>query len=146
MKYVAYGSNMSLEQMRYRCPGAQLIGTGLLNGYQLEFNRHATIVETSSAAAAAPVAVWEITADHEYMLDRYEGYPHYYRKITCTVDMKTGERIQGMTYQMCEFEFFPPEISYFEGIRDAYEALGLRLEIKRMLRPALMRSCRLAEG
>ena len=95
---------------------------------------------------AVPVAVWEITADHEYMLDRYEGYPHYYRKITCTVDMKTGERIQGMTYQMCEFEFFPPDISYFEGIRDAYEALGLRLEIKRMLRPALMRSCRLAEG
>ena len=144
MKYIAYGSNMNLEQMNRRCPGARLISTGCLHGYQIEFNRHATIVQKNSPTASVPVAVWEITRKHEHQLDHYEGFPHYYRKITCTVDMDAKEHIQGMAYQMCEEGFFPPAIDYFEGIRDAYEDLGLRSEIKQVLQPALMRSYRLA--
>ena len=142
MKYVAYGSNMNLEQMAVRCPGARLVGTGLLRGYQLEFNRHATIVPTNGPGVAVPVAVWEITAQHEDRLDSYEGYPRYYRKLNCTVDLAEGEQIQGMVYQMCTFDYFPPNEAYFAGIRDAYESLGLRSEIKQFLQPALMRSYR----
>jgi len=143
MKYIAYGSNMSPEQMGYRCPGARLIGTGLLRGYQLEFNRHATIVNTSNPAAAVPVAVWEITLTDEKQLDQYEGYPRYYQKISCSVDMRTGEHIQGMAYQMCAFDFNPPDRFYYEGIQEAYVSLNLRSEIKNTLLPALMRSYRL---
>ena len=142
MKYVAYGSNMNLEQMAVRCPGARLVGTGLLRGYQLEFNRHATIVPTNDPGVAVLVAVWEITAQHEDRLDSYEGYPRYYRKLNCTVDLAEGEQIQGMVYQMCTFDYFPPNEAYFAGIRDAYESLGLRSEIKQFLQPALMRSYR----
>ena len=142
MKYVAYGSNMNLEQMAVRCPGARLVGTGLLRGYQLEFNRHATIVPINDPGVAVPVAVWEITAQHEDRLDSYEGYPRYYRKLSCTVDLAEGEQIQGMVYQMCSFDYFPPNEAYFAGIRDAYESLGLRSEIKQFLQPALMRSYR----
>ncbi len=142
MKYVAYGSNMNLEQMAVRCPGARLVGTGLLRGYQLEFNRHATIVPTNDPGVAVPVAVWEITAQHEDRLDSYEGFPRYYRKLSCTVDLSEGEQIQGMVYQMCTFDYFPPNEAYFAGIRDAYESLGLRSEIKQFLQPALMRSYR----
>ena len=144
MNYIAYGSNMNLEQMAHRCPGARLIGTGRLHGYQIEFNRHATIVEKNSHSASVPVAVWEITRKHERALDYYEGYPHHYRKIACTVDMGGAEHLQGMAYQMCEEDFFPPPIEYFRGIRDAYEDLGLRSEIKQVLQPSLMRSYRLA--
>lgn len=146
MKYIAYGSNMNQDQMRYRCPGAQLVGTGLLRGYRLEFNRHATIVESSSHAAAVPIAVWGITSEHEFNLDRYEGYPRYYRKISCMVDLGAGECIQGMAYQMCNFAFNPPDRFYYDGICDAYKSLGLRSEIKRALLPALMRSHRLSRG
>ena len=146
MKYIAYGSNMNLEQMMHRCPGARLVGIGCLHGYQIEFNRHATIVQKNSPTASVPVAVWEITAEHEHRLDRYEGYPRYYWKISCTVEMDDGAHIQGMAYQMCAFEFFPPDRVYFEGIREAYEALGLRSEIKRVLLPAFMRSHRLSKG
>ena len=142
MKYVAYGSNMNLEQMAVRCPGARLVGTGLLRGYQLEFNRHATIVPSNNPDVAVPVAVWEITAQHEDRLDSYEGFPRYYRKLSCTVDLAEGEQIQGMVYQMCTFDYFPPNEAYFAGIRDAYESLGLRSEIKQFLQPALMRSYR----
>ena len=144
MKYVAYGSNMNLEQMAVRCPGARLVGTGLLRGYQLEFNRHATIVPTNNPDAVVPVAVWEITAQHEYRLDNYEGFPRYYRKLNCTVDLAEGKRIQGMVYQMCAFDYFPPHEAYYAGICDAYESHGLRSEIKQVLLPALMRSYRRA--
>ena len=144
MKYIAYGSNMNQDQMGFRCPDAKLIGVGLLYGYQLEFNRHATIVESKDSTISVPVAVWEITPEHEHRLDRYEGYPVYYRKISCTVDMGDGGHIQGTAYQMCNFVFNPPDKFYYEGIREAYESLGLHAEVKRALLPALMRSHRLA--
>ena len=35
--YVAYGSNLNLRQMRYRCPTAKLCGTGQLKNYELQF-------------------------------------------------------------------------------------------------------------
>ena len=41
MQYIAYGSNMSREQMAYRCPEARLLDTGYISGARLEFYRHA---------------------------------------------------------------------------------------------------------
>jgi len=146
MKYIAYGSNMNQEQMAHRCAGAQLIGTGSLYGYQLEFNRHATIAPTNNPLAAVPVAVWEISAEQEHQLDRYEGFPIYYRKLDCRVDMEDGKALEGMAYQMNSFTYNPPSQRYFEGIRDAYEALGLRSEIRQTLQPALRRSIRCCTG
>ena len=35
--YLAYGSNLSLEQMAYRCPHAYPVGTATLPDYQLLF-------------------------------------------------------------------------------------------------------------
>ena len=35
--YIAYGSNMDLEQMRYRCPNAKMKGTGVLENWRLMF-------------------------------------------------------------------------------------------------------------
>ena len=146
MNYIAYGSNMNQEQMARRCPGAQLIGTGLLYGYQLEFNRHATIVESSNPLSVVPVAVWEITPDHERQLDRYEGFPIYYIKIACTVNMENGQSLRGMAYQMSSFAFQPPIDLYYQGILEAYRKLGLNSQIKRALLPALMRSHRFYRG
>ena len=36
-KYIAYGSNMNLEQMEYRCPGATVTGKGWLQDHRLFF-------------------------------------------------------------------------------------------------------------
>ena len=146
MKYIAYGSNMNQEQFVRRCPGAQLIGTVLFHGYQLEINPHATIVESSVSMAPVPVTVWEITPEHEARLDQYEGFPLYYRKLTCQVEMAVGEQVEGMVYQMNWFIHNPPSNTYFQVIREAYESLGLRSEIKTTLQPALMRSQQLARG
>lgn len=35
--YVAYGSNLNLKQMAYRCPTATLVGTGVIENYELQF-------------------------------------------------------------------------------------------------------------
>lgn len=35
--YIAYGSNLNLRQMAMRCPTARLLGTGLVENYELQF-------------------------------------------------------------------------------------------------------------
>lgn len=35
--YIAYGSNLNIPQMRMRCPGARIIGTSVIDDYQLLF-------------------------------------------------------------------------------------------------------------
>ena len=35
--YIAYGSNLNLKQMKYRCPTAKLIGKGVVENYGLQF-------------------------------------------------------------------------------------------------------------
>ena len=33
--YIAYGSNLNIRQMRYRCPGAKPIGISAIPDYEL---------------------------------------------------------------------------------------------------------------
>ena len=42
--YFAYGSNINLDQMAFRCPAAQVVSPVTLNGYRLLFRGVATIV------------------------------------------------------------------------------------------------------
>ena len=140
MKYIAYGSNMVEEQMAFRCPNARLIGTGWLPNHRLEFYLHATVERSRARGAKVPVAVWEIDDEDEQNLDRYEGFPKYYTKHKRTVHMDDGSQIEGMVYIMNMIRPQPPTAGYYNGIRDAYERLGLSSEIERVLEPALTRS------
>ena len=140
MNYIAYGSNMVQEQMAYRCPDARLIGMGYLPGARLEFYLHATVERSQINGAPVPVAVWEISEADEAMLDRYEGFPSYYVKAERTVHMTDGSEIKGMIYLMNQKRVSPPTRDYYDGILRAYQALGFRSEIERVLKPALLRS------
>jgi len=140
MKYIAYGSNMVEEQMAFRCPNARLIGMGQLPNHRLEFYLHATVERSRARGASVPVAVWEIDADDEKSLDRYEGFPTYYTKHKRKVLMDDGSEIEGMIYIMNMIRPLIPHASYYNGIRDAYIKLGIGFEIKRVLEPALQRS------
>ena len=33
--YLAYGSNLNVGQMKFRCPTARIIGTSFINDYEL---------------------------------------------------------------------------------------------------------------
>ena len=41
--YIAYGSNLSVEQMAIRAPDAELAGTAILKDMRLIFKTHATV-------------------------------------------------------------------------------------------------------
>ena len=41
--YIAYGSNINLEQMAHRCPNSKVVSTEMMQGYELEFRGVATI-------------------------------------------------------------------------------------------------------
>ena len=50
--YIAYGSNINLEQMANRCPNSKVIGKEMLKGYELEFRGVATIVPKENESFA----------------------------------------------------------------------------------------------
>ena len=54
--------------------------------------------------------------------------------------MDDGSQIEGMVYIMNMIRQSPPTESYYNGIRDAYMALGLSSQIETVLEPALRRS------
>lgn len=89
--YIAYGSNLNLRQMSYRCPGATVVGTGFINGYQLLFKGSKTgsyLTIEKKEGKSVPVAVWKVNETHEKALDRYEGYPSFYYKQEIEIDIK----------------------------------------------------------
>jgi gamma-glutamylcyclotransferase (GGCT)/AIG2-like uncharacterized protein YtfP len=81
--YIAYGSNLNLRQMRYRCPSARVVGTAFLEGWELLFKGSKTgsyLTIEPKKGSRVPVAVFEVNETDEQSLDRYEGYPTFYYK------------------------------------------------------------------
>lgn len=64
--YIAYGSNINIEQMANRCPNSKVIGKEMLKGYELEFRGVATIVPKENAEV--PVLIWEIDVEMSTVL------------------------------------------------------------------------------
>ena len=120
--YIAYGSNLNLGQMARRCPTAKVKGTAMLKGWQLTFKGVATI--DKNADAETPVGVWEIQPSDEAALDRYEGYPHLYRKEETEIEVR-GEKLKAMVYIMNTGTPSLPSQGYFETISEGYEDVGL---------------------
>lgn len=134
MKYIAYGINMVRGDMARRCPGVRLVGTGVLRDTIYEFRGCATVRRCETDVERAqnpkvPVAVWEITQADEHQLDRFEGFPYFYRKKVWTAQMRDGSEVEGMIYLMKTEDgrnpISPPSVSYYRGIVEAYEDLGL---------------------
>jgi len=125
--YLAYGSNLNLEQMAYRCPYATVLGAAELSGYKLLFRGDkngavATVEPTEDGSV--PVLLWEITPRDEEALDRYEGYPHFYRKETVTVPLD-GRPLEAMVYIMNEgHPLGIPSEYYLNTILEGYASAG----------------------
>lgn len=81
--YIAYGSNLNIKQMAFRCPKAKAIGKGELKDWRLMFRGSKTgayLTIEKSKDSRVPVGIWEVTKADEAALDCYEGYPTFYRK------------------------------------------------------------------
>ena len=123
--YIAYGSNLNLEQMQYRCPNSKPIGTAMLQDYELEFRGVATIVPKKGVAV--PVLLWQISPQDERNLDRYEGFPNLYRKETYEIELDR-HKVSGMAYVMNGGQIAAPNIHYYCTIAQGYRENHLNLE------------------
>jgi gamma-glutamylcyclotransferase (GGCT)/AIG2-like uncharacterized protein YtfP len=132
--YLAYGSNLNLEQMANRCPTAKVVGASKIKGYRLLFRgSHAGAVATIEPfkGESVPVLVWDITPADEAALDRYEGWPFLYRKETIKVRLN-GKTVQAMVYIMNEGRpLGQPSCYYYSTILDGYKSAGFDIEILR---------------
>ena len=104
MLYVAYGSNLNVQQMSYRCPRATVAFTGYLINWKLLYRgsrtgSYATVKRQKGSRV--PVAVWNIDNKNEKALDLYEGYPRFYRKKNVFVQLKNVTKIWDLIQIIC---------------------------------------------
>lgn len=127
--YIAYGSNLNTGQMHWRCPGATVLGTATLKGWELLFKGSKTgsyLTIEEKEGGKVPVAVWEVTPEDEKNLDRYEGYPRFYYKKEMKVEVKgirTGLRrtVTAFVYIMHEDRPFGiPTDTYMDVCKEGY--------------------------
>ena len=135
--YAAYGSNLSVSQMSYRCPDAKIIGTGKIMDYKLVFRLHADI--EPNTGSYVPVLIWRISGADEKWLDKYEGVKGgYYHQEEISVVMDDGKELVAMVYIMnSQDTVSPPDDLYYKIIEDGYEHFGFD---KKILETALNES------
>ena len=122
--YIAYGSNLNIEQMKNRCKDAVKIGSAFLEGYKLVFDEYLTIEK--EPGKKVPVGIWELSLDDVKSLDVYEGYPNYYSKQYLDIDYN-GKIINALVYIKNKHNALPIFLSfdYFNICLKGYEDFDL---------------------
>lgn len=106
--YAAYGSNLNIFQMTFRCPGARILGTAWLEDYQLLFKGSKTgsyLTVEPKKGSRVPIGIWRVSRENEHSLDRYEGYPQFYEKHEVELDV---ELMNGRKKRMKVFFYSMP--------------------------------------
>ena len=125
--YIAYGSNLNIEQMKHRCPDAKIIGTSMLMDWQLLFKGSKTgsyLTIERKAGSKVPIAVWEVSDSDVRKLDRYEGYPDFYYKQNVLLS-GAGKLMDAFVYIMHENrKIGVPSDYYVNTCLQGYESFG----------------------
>lgn len=136
--YLAYGSNLNREQMGYRCPHAQAVGTAQLEGWRLVFRGSGTgnyLTIEPAPGCVVPVAVWAVTKADETALDHYEGFPVFYRKETLPItytSLKTAQERQVEAFVYLMNDGHPaglPTSRYMDTCAVGYRDFGFDSEV-----------------
>jgi len=132
MLYFAYGSNINHHQMKnIRCVGSKYLKSFFLKDFKIIFSHpnklnkfgYANIVRKKGSKVAG--AIWEITKDHEKILDNYEQFPNIYQKEHFYLEEK-----KIMFYIMQKYFVKNPPNSYIDTINKGYEDCNVDLRIK----------------
>lgn len=130
--YLAYGSNLNVRQMKWRCPTAKAVGTAIIKDYELLFKGSKTgayLTIEPKAGAEVPVAVWSVEPSDELNLDRYEGYPTFYYKAELDLPVRyfSGKTVLRKAFVYIMHEERPlglPSGSYVRTCLDGYRNFG----------------------
>jgi gamma-glutamylcyclotransferase (GGCT)/AIG2-like uncharacterized protein YtfP len=133
IRYFAYGSNLSAEQMRTRCPSARREAKAWLRGHRLVFGGFSHGWQGGVAhvvrdpKSAVPGLVYSLSTEDLATLDRYEGFPHAYDRVQRIVAVRGGARVRAHVYLLAdvdELELARPGVSYLCVLWLAYKRLG----------------------
>lgn len=131
--YLAYGSNLNLNQMKYRCPTAKVIGTIKLNDYRLVYkggeDNYAYLTIEPGKESYVPLGLFEIKSRDIISLDLYEGYPNLYSKKY--ISIKINNKIyKALIYVMNDgFDYHLPSVQYIKTCMDGYKDFGFDINI-----------------
>ena len=117
--YLAYGSNLNLNDMKVRCSSAKKVGSTILKDYTLIFrNRYLTIIP--SKGDELPLGIFEINDEDEEKLDIYEGYPSLYYKTFINFEFNK-ENYKGLIYIMDDItNLTKPSLDYINTCKEGY--------------------------
>ncbi len=126
--YLAYGSNLNLNQMNYRCLGAKPIGSVTLNDYRLVYKGGADsfsyLTIEKCEGYNVPLGLFEVSPFDIFSLDKYEGYPTFYSKFYIPIKIG-GKNKKALIYIMNEnFDYHLPSSQYIETCEDGYNDFG----------------------
>ncbi len=121
--YLAYGSNMVIEQMKRRCPDAKIIKTEKLYGYELVFKKtregvYLDLIKSKDNSSYVPTILWEISENDEKNMDEYEDVPLSYLKKE--IDCSVGKALIYIMDEKWTVEAIP-EDKYFLPILETYK-------------------------
>jgi len=131
MLYFAYGSNLNHHQMKnIRCFGSKYFKSFSLKDYKLIFSHpnklnkfgYGNVIKKKRSKVIG--GIWEITKEHEKILDNYEQFPNIYQKEYFYLD---GKKI--MFYIMSKYFLKDPPKSYIDTINKGYEDCNIDLRI-----------------
>lgn len=129
--YIAYGSNLNVGQMGWRCPDAVPVGTAFIKDYTLRFRGSMTgsyLTIEPEEGSKVPVGIWKVSAEDERHLDRYEGFPNFYYKKDFILDVDNGREVKSMkcfAYIMTEGrEEGTPSLMYMRTCLAGYKDFG----------------------
>ncbi len=128
MLYAAYGSNLNVEQMKWRCPNATIVTTAEIKDYRLLFKGSKTgsyLTIEPAPGYSVPVGIWRVTDSDIDALNHYEGYPAFYYKKSFNILCSDGKRHKVFAYIMHEDRPFGIPNSYYVDVCESgYDSFG----------------------
>jgi gamma-glutamylcyclotransferase (GGCT)/AIG2-like uncharacterized protein YtfP len=127
LPYFAYGSNMNLEQMALRCPGARMVGLVRKTGWRYLINQRGYVTSIDDPDAETLGCLWELSEEHWAALDRYEGVSGgFYRRVDCEVlSIDSEELVQSVAYRAANETPGTPSATYANVVIDGAHQIGL---------------------
>ena len=104
-----------------RCVGSKYLKSCYIKNYELKFchpnnqNKFGYANLVKKKGSKTPGAIWEITKEHEKILDEYEQFPLVYQKEHFYLEEK-----KIMFYIMKKYYFKKPPRSYIDIINEGY--------------------------
>ena len=123
--YFAYGSNMSVQGMAIRCPGARVIGPAILDGHAFRINANHFATVVPAAGKRVHGVLWLLSEAHRAALDEYEWVPFgLYRRHSLRVTTADGDSRPALAYIARDATPTPTRGEYLEVILAAARAHG----------------------